>query len=71
MISPCKIKKQPSIDSCKKFPIEKEKAYLLSLFPLAAPDRLELTTLRLTAECSTIRRGLYGVMSALCYLVNN
>lgn len=22
-------------------------------FPLAAPDRLELTTLRLTAECST------------------
>ena len=25
---------------------------------LAAPDRLELTTLRLTAECSTIRYGL-------------
>ena len=27
---------------------------------LAAPDRLELTTLRLTAECSTDSRGLWG-----------
>ena len=29
-------------------------------FPLPAPYRLELTTLRLTAECSTICRGLDG-----------
>ena len=36
---------------------------------LAAPDRLELTTLRLTAECSTIRRGLCGDMKINIYLV--
>ena len=29
-------------------------------FPLAAPGRLELSTLRLTAACSGKRTGLYG-----------